>query len=515
MKSFIKLWRAAQQPAWAHTSSRVTPQILACLLLAGISVACSAGVLAVQAKPLINDITGLNPVYVEAEKRPRSINEVVSFIRASTGPISIGGGRYSQGGQINYPDSLHLDMRALNRVVDLDLEKREVTLQAGVTWRQLQQLIDQHGLAVQIMQTYANFTVGGSISVNVHGRYIGEGPLVHSVKTIKLVLADGSQVRASRELNPEVFWAAIGGYGGLGVIVEATLSLTDNIKVERRNNKMAVTDYADFFTGEIRNNPKVVFHNADLYPPNFTNLRQISWLRTDKPLTDERPLIAEHQTYVWTPRVTELVANSTVGKWLREFVIDPLIYLPGAVVWRNREASYDVAELEPADRRLQTYALREYFVPVSRFDEFVPKLREIFARHQANIINVSIRHAHSDPGTLMAWAKGESFAFVVYYRQGTDQVAKDGVRAWSRDMIDAALSVGGSYYLPYQVQATKQQFAAAYPRHREFFKLKQRLDPDYRFRNALWTAYYSPDRQKTNPGESATASTLNKTINER
>ena len=37
-----------------------------------------------------------------------------------------------------------------------------------------------------------------------------------------------------------------------------------------------------------------------------------------------------------------------------------------------------------------------------------------------------------------------------------------------------------------------QQFLAAYPRAPEFFALKQRVDPTYKFRNRLWDAYYWP-----------------------
>lgn len=57
-------------------------------------------------------------------------------------------------------------------------------------------------------------------------------------------------------------------------------------------------------------------------------------------------------------------------------------------------------------------------------------------------------------------------------------------------MIDAATSLGGAYYLPYQVFESPQQFAAAYPRADEYFALKARVDPDNRFRNRLWQQLY-------------------------
>ncbi len=108
--------------------------------------------------------------------------------------------------------------------------------------------------------------------------------------------------------------------------------------------------------------------------------------------------------------------------------------------WRNYEASYDVAELEPASREHATYVLQEYFCPVERFEEFVPKMAEILQRHRVNMVNISVRHAHADPGTLLAWARGETFAFVLYYKQRTRDNAKNRVAVWTRELIDAAIS---------------------------------------------------------------------------
>ena len=69
--------------------------------------------------------------------------------------------------------------------------------------------------------------------------------------------------------------------------------------------------------------------------------------------------------------------------------------------------------------------LQEYFVPVGKLEEFVPKMAGIFQKHGAEIANVSIRHAKKDPGTLLGWAREEVFAYVVYYRQGLTPAASD------------------------------------------------------------------------------------------
>ena len=445
------------------------------------------------APPLIvNDVTQLNPITVSEIVAPTTIEEIVHAVKSHSGPISIGGGRYSMGGQTATPGGLQIDMRGFNRILAFDSAARRITVQPGIRWRQIQERIDPANLSVKIMQTYSNFTVGGSLSVNVHGRYVGLGPLIMSVRSIKVVLADGRVLEASPRLNAPIFYGAIGGYGGLGVIVEATLDLAENVRVKRVHERMPVTAYHDFFFSRVRDSSAVVFHNADIYPPAFSRVNALSYIRTEDSVTVPDRLIPQSRPYRLNRTVFPIIAGWPGGKAFRQYVVDPFVYRGNLVTWRNYEASYDVAELEPSSRESSTYVLQEYFVPVERFDEFIPKMRDVFQKHDVNVINVSIRHAKADPGSLLAWAPREVFAFVIYYRQDTDTESRRAVGVWTREMTDAVLSVGGSYYLPYQPHATESQFLQAYPRAPEYFALKKKLDPDNKFRNTLWDKYYSP-----------------------
>lgn len=443
---------------------------------------------------IVNDVTGLNPVAVWAISKPKNVSEVVDAIKRTDGAISIGGGHFSMGGQTASEGSLHLDMRDMNQVIAFFPHEKIIRVQAGIRWCDIQRFIDPHGLSVKIMQTYANFTVGGALGVNCHGRYMGLGPVVLSVRAIKVVMADGRIEEASPTANADIFYGVIGGYGGLAVLVEAELSLADNVKVKRLARKMSTAEYLSHFKSKVRYFQDAVFHNADLYPPHYRKVRSVTWARTEEPTTEHRRLQQGGQSYAVNRYFVWAVTETPMGKWRREYLIDPLLYLFRKVHWRNFEAGYDVAELEPASRKHTTYVLQEYFVPVERFDEFVPKMAEILQRHRVNALNVSVRHAQQDAGTVMAWARGETFAFVLYYKQRTRDNAINRVSVWTRELIDAAISVGGSYYLPYQPHATPEQFHAAYPRARELFALKDKLDPNFRFRNVMWDKYYSPAR---------------------
>ncbi len=439
---------------------------------------------------IVNDVTQINPILVSKVETPKTIDELQSIIKNTESPISVGGGRYSMGGQTGSPSSTHIDMRQLNKIIEFSAENKTIKVEAGIRWCDIQKFVDSHNLSVKIMQTYANFTVGGSLSVNCHGRYMGLGAVILSVKSLEVILANGEMVKTSKDDNSELFFACIGCYNAVAVIATVELELADNIPVKRVFKKMKMHEYNEFFFESIRENSDVIFHNADIYPPQYKNVRATSWVKTDEKPTVATRLMPLSEAYPVERYFINAFSKNNFGKWRREHIIDPLLYFPKKIHWRNYEAGYDVAELEPESRKLSTYVLQEYFIPVEKFEEFSSLMKEIFERHQVNVLNVSIRHARKDTGSLLAWAKEEVFAYVVWYKQATNDVEKNKVGVWTRELINASISLNGSYYLPYQAHATKEQFHAAYPNAQKLFELKAQLDPNFKFRNVIWDTYY-------------------------
>ncbi|MFQ0970342.1 FAD-binding protein [Gilliamella sp. BG1] len=438
---------------------------------------------------VVNDVTGMTPVQASAVMQPESTQQVSELVKNTSGPISIAGGKYSMGGQTAINNGIQIDTQKLNHVIDFNPEKKILTIETGATWRQVQELIDPYNLSVKIMQSYANFSIGGSLSVNVHGRYIGEGPMILSVEKFKIVLADGAIVEASPKENQDIFYGAIGGYGGLGVITEVTLRLVDNVKVKRISDVMPIAKYYPYFMQQIRSDKSAIFHNSVIYPPDFEEVRAVTFKETQEPLTILDRLRPIDQYSFEQEQKIKIVASSNLGKHLRK-LYDDIDYTKQPVMWRNYEASYDVSNLQPIKSKNKSFALQEYFIPIERFEDFYPELIAILKKHQANVINISIRHANPDSGSLLAWAKTEVFAFVIYYQQDTDEQSKKKVGIWTRELIDAVLAKGGSYYLPYQLHATGEQFQRAYPQADRFFKLKAQLDPENKFNNMLLDRYH-------------------------
>lgn len=438
---------------------------------------------------IINDVTQLNPILVSKVIVPSSIEELQNTIKQSE-KISIGGGRFSMGGQTASTGTIHIDMRQLNKVIAFSKVDKTIKVEAGIRWCDIQKYVDAHDLSVKIMQTYANFTVGGALSVNCHGRYIGEGAVILSVKNIEVILANGDLVFCSPTEKPELFFASVGCYNAVGVIATVTFDLADNIPVKRIFKQMKRDEYKAFFDEKVKENRGVIFHNGDIYPPHYKKVRAVSWVETHENPTVKTRLMPLASAYPLERYFINAFSKNNFGKWRREHIIDPLVYKSKKIHWRNYEAGYDVLELEPESRKKSSYVLQEYFIPAQNFDAFAELMAEIFKHYKVNVINISIRHAEKDTGSLLAWANEEVFAFVVWYKQYTNDTEKGKVAVWTRELIDASISQNGSYYLPYQAHASKEQFHKAYPNANRLFELKSRLDPTFKFRNVLWDTYY-------------------------
>ena len=170
----------------------------------------------------VNDIhSQLNPTRVLAISEPRTLEDVQNLVRSAGKDqrlISIAGGRHAMGGQQFGTDTQLIDIRKLNRVLNLDRKTGILEVEAGIEWPEL---IDGY-LALQDggsqswgiaqKQTGADrFTMAGTIAANAHGRGLKMRPFVSDVESFVLVDAAGAAHMCSRTENSELFRLVHGG----------------------------------------------------------------------------------------------------------------------------------------------------------------------------------------------------------------------------------------------------------------------------------------------------------------
>ena len=234
-----------------------------------------------------------------------------------------------------------------------------------------------------------------------------------------------------------------------------------------------------------------MLHNADLLPPDYDAPMCVTWHRVsdDTPLTETARLIARGESYALAQNAIFVMTEAPGGARLRQGLVYPLLTRPVAVKWLNHEASLDAAELEPRTRAVSTYVLQEYFIPERGFLSFAKSMAALLRHRGVEVLNVSIRHSPADRVSSLPWAREEVFSFVLYYKQRTWLRARQRVAEWTRELIELALRHGGRYYLPYQLHASLDQFARAYPEIDHLRRIKRAVDPSGKFSNELWRKY--------------------------
>lgn len=168
----------------------------------------------------INDASCLNKTAVYGIVKVHTADDIrnaLTYAREHHLNVTAAGQRHSMGGQSFMQGGLVLDMREFNQL-KLDKAHRILTAQTGATWKQIQIFLDPEGLSLQAMQSINIFSVGGTMSVNAHGIAHRPGPLAGTVKSFRIMLADGQIKTASPTEDPELFRLALGGYGLFGVL---------------------------------------------------------------------------------------------------------------------------------------------------------------------------------------------------------------------------------------------------------------------------------------------------------
>lgn len=122
--------------------------------------------------------------------------------------------------------NLLLDFSRMNRILDWNAATGVVRAQPGVTLNKLWESLLGDGYWVPVVTGTQFTTLGGVVAANAHGKNNYKyGPFGDHVLAFEMVTPDGELREVTRESDPDLFHAAIGGFGWLGVFVSITLQM--------------------------------------------------------------------------------------------------------------------------------------------------------------------------------------------------------------------------------------------------------------------------------------------------
>ena len=156
--------------------------------------------------------------------RPATPTALPQLVAGRTGFIARGNGRAY--GDAAIGERLTLATGGLDRIRAFDPTTGRMSAEAGVLLSDILALVIPRGFFPPVVPGTKFVTLGGMIAADVHGKnHHREGSFGDFVEALTLSLPDGRVITCSREDNPDLMAATIGGMGLTGTILEATFRL--------------------------------------------------------------------------------------------------------------------------------------------------------------------------------------------------------------------------------------------------------------------------------------------------
>jgi FAD/FMN-containing dehydrogenase len=408
---------------------------------------------------------------------------------ASGRPVVLGAARHSMGAQALPQGGAALTFDDATCLADAAQQRYRA--HAGARWHQVIARLDPLGFSPAVMQSNSDFGVAATLCVNAHGWPAPFGPFAETVSAIRLMLADGSVLRCSRDENAELFSLVAGGYGMVGIVLEVEAEMVRNSLLEP--------------TPELMPSARLGLRMAQLLEADRDVRMAYGRLSVAREAFFDEALLV---TYRPVPAPDGRVPPAGAGGGLSGAVSRELFrsqygsekmkaarwqlerkHNPGRAT-RNTLMNEPVANLTGRDQQL-TDILHEYFVPPERFGEFVSACRDIILAARQELLNVTLRWLAPDRTSVLAYAPAARVAAVMLFSYPATPAADEAMQRMTEALVDRVLAIGGSFYLPYRLHARRDQVERAYPRAAYFAERKQHYDPQGVFRHALWDRYFA------------------------
>jgi L-gulono-1,4-lactone dehydrogenase len=179
-----------------------------------------------------------------AIERPGSVEELQEVVRrASERDLAV---RAAASGHsftdIACTDGAMVRLDRLNRVVEIDSQRRLAKVEGGIVIRDLSEALFEAGLALENLGDIDVQTISGAISTATHGTGERFRNISSQVEALELVTADGSLVECSADSDPDLWRAARVGLGSLGVIATLTLRCVPPFTIRRHDHPLPLDE---------------------------------------------------------------------------------------------------------------------------------------------------------------------------------------------------------------------------------------------------------------------------------
>ena len=412
---------------------------------------------------------------------PSDAAAVASLLRAPGVKIARGLGRsYNNAAQCD--GGLVLSTTRLNQIIELDATTGLVTCEAGVSLEQLMVAGLPSGWFVPVSPGTRQVSVGGAIAADVHGKnHHVAGSFARHVRSVDMLLPDGTPRTVTPESDPELFWATAGGMGLTGFIVRATVQLkrvatsrvrVDTVRTADIDETMAVLTDHDHRYGYTVAWSDCLARGGSLGRSVITS--------GDFAELDDLPQPQRADPHLFRPG-----ARLAAPPGFPPGLINRYTVALANEAWYRKAPASRTGELQTIGKFFHPldgirnwnrvygpggFRQYQYVLPFGAEESVRRSFELVSAARAPSFVTVLKRFGEGDPGLLSFPIPGWTLAL--------DFPARTPGLAELLDQLDRlVVAAGGRVYLAKDSRVPADVLAEMYPRLEEFRKLRAELDP--------------------------------------
>jgi L-gulonolactone oxidase len=408
------------------------------------------------------------PVSIE---QPTSEPELVAIVRRAAGNglrlRAVGSGHSFT--DCACTDGVMIDTSRMQRILEIDRDRRLVTVEGGIRLHQLGPVLAAQGLALENQGDIDTQSVAGAISTATHGTGAAFRNLSAQVVALRLVTAAGEVLELSPESDPEAYLAARVSVGALGVISAVTIACVPLYTLHRHDLPQPLEETLVRLDEHVDTNDHFEFF---VFPYCDTALTRRNRRSHEEPQPPPR----------WKRSLQEqLVENNVLSLLCRAGR-----HFPRLTPRLNRFLTAAIGESTLEDRAYRVYASKravrftemEYAIPRADARGAVARVLELVERRRLPILfPLEVRFSAPDDAFLSTAFGRDTCYVAVHQYKGME------FETYFRAVEQIMDSYGGRPHWGKRHYQTAAILRERYPAWGRFQAVRERLDPDGVFAN--------------------------------
>ena len=412
---------------------------------------------------------GNQSIRPEGFDRPTNEDQLASLVSSSRRVRAVGTGHSFTGAALT--DGRLVSMDDLRRLVAVDREAGTVTVEAGITIADLNELLHGLGLALTNLGDIAYQTISGAISTSTHGTGARFTGLAGQVRALRLVDGTGG---IHDIVDPDQVRLATVGVGALGIVTRYTLAVVPAFRLRAEEGAGRLDDLLDELDRHVDENDHFEFFWLPHTPWALTKRNR----RTDD--EPDQPSARDRARLWWSKTFIENIGFGILcelGNRRPSLIPRLATALPSSGTSVRTSDSHRIF----ASARLVRFLEMEWAIPRSECATALRRLRSMID-DEGHLVSfpVEVRFTAADDVALST-ASGRDTAYVAVHMH--KRMPSSDTERYFGSVERIMRDLGGRPHWGKMHNMGADDLAPLYPRWNEFLELRERMDPRRAFAN--------------------------------